>query len=232
MAAYNAERTMDEAIQSVLGQEGVSFEFLIGDDASTDGTWSRIVSYRSDPRVRARRFSIHRGPSPAWNSLIAIARAPFLSLCDADDFLLPGHLATASSFLDRSPSIGVVCAPRQCVDTQGKVVPLKDRPLSPQETWDLIRMGGAHGGSMFRREVLQRIGGYRETAGYADAYDLFLRLAETTQIKLLTGRPLYAYRIHPYPSGYYNGDYQRRTELERMAVREAIRRRYGLRVSW
>jgi glycosyltransferase involved in cell wall biosynthesis len=232
MAAYNVERYIDEAIQSVLSQKGISFEFLIGDDASTDGTWLRIQAYGRDPRVRGWRFSNHQGPASVWNRLVTWARAPYCAICDADDLLLAGHLVATSRFLDRSASVGVVCTPRRYVNAHGSFIRTKRRFISPRETWDLIQMSGAHGGSVFRRKAFRRVGGYRGTAGYADAYDLFLRLAEVTQLALLPGEALYVYRIHSHPPDHYNGHYKHRLESMQMAVRNAILRRYKIEVSW
>lgn len=228
LAAYNAQRTIDEAIRSVLAQTGVTFELLIGDDASADGTWARIAAYRTDPRVRAWRFRVHRGPAAVWNQLIACARGPYLSICDADDVMLPGHLAAASRFLDRFPSVGVACADWCYLNERGAQAPSRREVMSPEDTWDLIRMGGSHGGAMFRREALAQVGGYRGELGYAEAYDLFLRLAEITEIAMLPGKPRYARRVHrPHP-----GTYRPSLHLERLAIRDAIFRRYGVTITW
>ena len=215
-------------IESILAQRGVPFELLIGDDCSLDDTWSRVRSYTADPRVRAWRFRVRRGSSAVWNRLIQRAQGSFLSICDADDRMLPGNLRTLSRLLDRRGSVGVACAEWRYIDRSGARLPGRRRALSADRHWDLLRMGATHGGSMIRRSIMRAVGGYRNSLSYADAYDLFLRLAERTEIKTLPGKALYEYRLRSYPSGYLR--YRKR--LEHLAVRDAILRRYGVRVRW
>ena len=228
MPAYNVASYIDEAIRSVLTQRGVSFELLLGDDGSTDETWEIISRYKRDRRVRAWRFRTRRGSAAAWNRLIARAQGRYLSICDADDALLPGNLRTLSRVLDRSPQVGVVCAEWKYMDTRGRPLRRRRRVPSATDTWDLVRMGWTHGGSMIRRRVIRNIRGYREAMSYADAPDLFLRLAEVTRFATLPGKAYYVYRVHPYPAGLR----ALRRRLVGIAIREAIRRRYRVRIPW
>ena len=230
MPAYNVAPYVEAAIASVLAQQGVTFELLIGDDGSTDGTWDVIQRYRHDPRVRAWRFRQHRGFGgvPVRNTLAARARGRYLSICDADDVMLPGNLRRLSQVLDGSPSIGMVCPQRRYLDRRGRRLPRRHRFPDPRQQWDLLKTSATHGGSMIRRTLLRRLDGYRAAMHAADAHDLFLRAAEVSRIALVRGRPYYAYRRRRRPEGY------RRwlADLERQAVRDAIRRRYGYRVPW
>lgn len=228
MPAYNAAPYIEEAIRSVLAQRGVMFELLIGDDASTDETWQRIQMFSVDPRIRAWKFERRSGSAAVWNRLIPRARGRYLSICDADDRLLPGNLRILSRVLDRSPRIGVVCAEWKYMNSKGRLLQRRRRLPCIADTWDLVRMGWTHGGSMFRRSVIEQIGGYREAASYAEATDLLLRLAEVTRFATLPGKAYYRYRVHPYPVGFMT----RRNRLVGVAIREAIRRRYGVRVRW
>ena len=228
MAAYNVEPFIPEAVEAILAQRGIPFELLIGDDASSDGTWSRIRRYTMDPRVRAWRFRVRRGSSSVWNRLIRRAQGTYLSICDADDRILPGNLQTLSRVLDRAPGVGVVCAGWEYMDVRGRRLRRWRRVPPVNKTWDLIRREWTHGGSMFRRKVIQQVGGYRERLLHADAPDLFLRLSEVTQFSTLPGRAYYRYRLHPYPAGLKAW----RRRLIAIAIREAIGRRYGYTVSW
>src|SRR3989338_7932087 len=107
MPAYNAAASVGKAIQSVLAQKGVPFELLVGDDASTDDTWTRMAAYRTDPRIRIFRFSRNQGAALTSNCLIAQARGNYISSCDADDLMLPGSLRTLARILDQNPAVGV-----------------------------------------------------------------------------------------------------------------------------
>ena len=47
MAVYNAEKTLDSAIESILNQTYQNWQFIICDDCSTDGTYARLLHYKS-----------------------------------------------------------------------------------------------------------------------------------------------------------------------------------------
>ena len=195
MAARNVERYIDEAIQSVLDQRGVSFELLIGDDASVDGTWERILTYRTDPRVKGWRCRLHRGAGTVRNRLIARARGKYLSICDADDRMLPGNLGRLSAVLDRQPRVGVVfCGKLQRINQKGDVIYEKLYFPGPSQRWDLLDDSVPHPGTMIRTHLVRQVGGYKPDCIVAEDYDLFLRLAEVTKFKSLNGETLYLWR--------------------------------------
>lgn len=233
MAAYNVARYIDAAIQSVLAQRGVSFELLIGDDASTDATWTRIQRYTMDPFVRAWRFRRHRGPGAVRNRLLAHARAPYLSICDADDVMLPGNLKALIKVCERDRRVGVVCGETMVTDVAGRG-PMRQEiePRGPEEGWDLVSgIVGYRHGNLLRRALVLEVGGYREDLPVAEDYELLLRLAERTRFVALRGRALYGWRRHP---GSLMHQTPQTVLLSCMnAIRRVtIRRRYGYEVPW
>jgi glycosyltransferase involved in cell wall biosynthesis len=84
---YNADRFLQETVESVLVQDYPDIEILLVDDGSTDGTAKLIRSFGS--KVRAE-FGPNRGPSAARNRGTALATGSFIQYLDADDLLLPG----------------------------------------------------------------------------------------------------------------------------------------------
>ncbi|MDZ4385471.1 MAG: glycosyltransferase family 2 protein, partial [Candidatus Moranbacteria bacterium] len=68
MSAYNEERYVGAAIESILDQTYHDFELIIIDDRSQDATWELISGYAGrDPRVRASRNEKNLGISGALN---------------------------------------------------------------------------------------------------------------------------------------------------------------------
>ena len=49
--AYNNGATIEETVESILGQHEVDFELIVADHASTDDTWDRLQRFGDDPRV-------------------------------------------------------------------------------------------------------------------------------------------------------------------------------------
>ena len=91
--AYNAERYIETAIDTVLLQEGVQVEVLVIDDCSTDGT-AELARQKSrhDGRVRLLHMPKNSGPAAARNRGLDAATGEWIALLDADDRFLPGRL--------------------------------------------------------------------------------------------------------------------------------------------
>lgn len=104
--AYNSARYIREAIDSVLAQSYTNFEFIIGDDCSTDETWSIIQSYQ-DPRIRAYRNETNLREYPNRNKAIQLARGKYLVFLDADDILLHRGIACAVEEMEEAEDCGV-----------------------------------------------------------------------------------------------------------------------------
>lgn len=93
ITTYDAEAFVCRAVDSVLSQEGVSFEIVIVDDCSRDGTLDLLMRLRAeDPRIRVFSTSGNGGPSVARNLGIEEARGEWIAVLDADDAFAPGRL--------------------------------------------------------------------------------------------------------------------------------------------
>jgi len=81
--AYNAEATIERAIESVLHQTLPPEEIIVVDDGSTDGTAEKVRQY--EPKVRYL-FESHSGPSKARNfGILAAQQGEWIAFLDADD---------------------------------------------------------------------------------------------------------------------------------------------------
>jgi hypothetical protein len=89
---YNRERQIQRALESCLSQDHGSFEVVVVDDGSTDGSADAIETC-SDPRVRLVRLELNRGQGAARNAGIRTAAGDWIISLDSDDELLPGALS-------------------------------------------------------------------------------------------------------------------------------------------
>jgi glycosyltransferase involved in cell wall biosynthesis len=106
MAAYNAERYIDQAIQSVLEQTYTNWELIIVNDGSTDNTESKVQNYEDS---RIRYFSqINRGVSAARNIAIKNMKANYFCMLDSDDILPPNSLKARIEKLLTCPEVEFV----------------------------------------------------------------------------------------------------------------------------
>jgi succinoglycan biosynthesis protein ExoO len=101
MPAYNAEKYIGEAIQSVLNQTYRNFELIIVDDGSADKTWEIIQSY-NDSRIIAIRHQQNKGIAEAIDTALDIAKGKWVALIDADDVWLPERLEKLVGILEGS----------------------------------------------------------------------------------------------------------------------------------
>lgn len=108
----NAERFLEEAIQSVLAQTLPAFELLLIDDGSTDGSSALARDYAARFPAQIRYFEhaghANRGKSVSRNLGIAAARGAHLSFLDADDVFLPRKLEHQAHLLARYPQAVMV----------------------------------------------------------------------------------------------------------------------------
>ncbi len=107
LPAYNAEKFIAEAIESILAQTFADFEFIIINDGSTDSTAEIIRSY-ADPRIVFIDHKENRGLVSVLNQGMEMARGEYIARMDADDIAYPGRFAKQVQFMDENHDFGVV----------------------------------------------------------------------------------------------------------------------------
>ena len=191
MPVHNALPHLDAAVRSILEQTHRDFEFVILDDASTDGSTERLKEWAaSDDRIRLHLGKKNLGPAASSNFVVRAAEGAFVARMDADDISHPDRLRRQLEILRAHPEAGLVGSLCDVIDEQGRMV----RGPDP---WRLRHSGWfapfPHGSIMYRRELFDRAGGYREQCVYWEDLDLFLRIAGLAKV-LTVPEPLYQHR--------------------------------------
>jgi glycosyltransferase involved in cell wall biosynthesis len=202
MPAYNAERFLPEAVESILRQSFRNFDFLIVDDGSTDSTPAILRRYAAlDSRVRVIQND-HGGISSALNRGIAEAdpRRPWVARMDADDVAMPDRFEKQLRAAAARPNVVVWGTYARHVNGDGKVLGLSPTgPTTEAEFYELRRTGGdvhvIHPTSMLRRDVLLAVGKYDGRFNDCEDFELFDRMAELGPVLALP-EPLLLYRVH------------------------------------
>jgi GT2 family glycosyltransferase len=227
MPAYNAERWLEEAVESICRQTEPNFELLVIDDGSTDRTPEILTQVaHQDSRVRVFHRP-HLGLCAALNFGMSAAQAPLIARLDADDIAHAERLGRQADFLDRHPDVGVVGSWAREIDEDGHPLGERRPPSEPNEIDTALQRGNPmiHSAIMARAELVRRVGGYRPAFEAAEDYDLWLRLAEETRLANLC-EILIDYRVHPQA---VTGRQPLRMEFSaRLARRAAVDRREGL----
>jgi glycosyltransferase involved in cell wall biosynthesis len=202
MPVHNALPFLDESIKSILDQTFSDFEFVIHDDASTDGSVERLREWsRRDSRIRLHESKQRLGLSGSSNAVIAKARAPIVARMDADDVAHPDRLRRQWDIIESRPDVVVIGSLCNGIDASGRVV-------RPRDRWRLVRRSVyipfPHGSAMFRRNVFDQVGGYDEAAAGGEDQDLFFRMAGRGRVVTLPD-VLYSYRYHTSNATLFNG---------------------------
>lgn len=198
MRVYDGARFLPQAIDSVLSQTASQFELIVVDDGSTDATPEIAAQYaRRDPRVIVHRQH-NQGAAAAANVGVRLARAPLVAILDADDVTSPDRLERQRAFLGEHGSCGVVGGAVAYLDSDGRQFAEVRYPLSDAEIRDALdsTMPMVHSAAMFRKEMIERVGGYRTQFAPAEDLDLLLRVSEHCSLANL-GDVVVGYRIHP-----------------------------------
>jgi len=183
MPVFNALPHLDQAVESILQQTVADFEFVILDDASTDGSTERLRYWASrDPRIRLVEVDKNLGPAMSSERAAREARAPIVARMDADDISCPTRLEEQLKVLDAHPDVGVVGGLWDVIDANG-------REIRKPEPWRILRRSVfppfGNGPMMYRREVFERVGGYRRECEFWEDHDLVLRMAAVTKIMVI-----------------------------------------------
>lgn len=128
MAAYNSEKSIDAAINSVINQSYKNWELIIVDDCSTDKTYAIISEYQKrDSRIKVFKNIHNIGSSGSRNRALDEAKGRFISFLDSDDELFPEfiesqlcfmsinncHLCTASYIRKTQKSVTTFSVPKE-----------------------------------------------------------------------------------------------------------------------
>ncbi len=181
---YNRASFLDEAIESVLGQDFQDFELIVVDDSSTDSTSHLLSRYGS----RLTRLSqSHRGVSAARNLGIRSARGKYIAFLDSDDYWLPQKLSRQISFFQETPEVWICQTDEHWIR--------KGRRVNPK------RIHKKYSGWIFekclplclvspsavamRKDLFREVGFFDESLPVCEDYDLWLRVSQRYPVFLL-----------------------------------------------
>ena len=219
--AYNHEKYVGEAIQSVLDQTFRDFELIIINDGSTDNTEAEIFKFK-DERIRYYSQE-NRGLNATLNRGIELARGEYFNFLPSDDAFLPEKLATQLKALEESRDIGIVFSYQIVIDGEGKEVkddPILDWFTVPFETKEEIfpalfeRDFLSVPTALIKMECFNRVGLFDESLRTTQDYDLWMRILRYYNIRLIK-EPLLKLRWHGANLTYRTTP---ETELERAKV--------------
>lgn len=208
MATYNHADFVKQAIESVLAQQGVEFEFLIADDGSSDQTRDVVASIK-DKRIQFFPNEVNRGACVVTNELIERATGEFIALINSDDYwTTPDKLAYQVQIMRERPSVGACFGRARFVDRDGRAIEKSSLPFGTvfdqenrsQGQWlrRFFDLGNCicHPTMLIRKSCYDELGMYNNRLRQLPDFDMWIRLVKRYEI-YISDRELINFRILP-----------------------------------
>lgn len=181
MPVYNAGEYLSLAIDSLVGQTFTDFEVIAINDGSSDESGEILDKIaETDSRFRIIHQK-NKGLVATLNYGVSLAKASIIARMDADDISLDNRFETEFPlFSDKN--VVLVVGGYEELGTKKSTV---HTPPSQQESLSrslYVQNYIGHGTVMFRKDSFVEVGGYRQSVGPVEDYDLWIRLSELGKI--------------------------------------------------
>lgn len=204
---YNYARFLATCVRSVVTQSGVRTRVLIIDDASTDDSAAVAATLAAQhPEVEVLTHETNAGHIATYNEgLLEWADGDYVTLLSADDELPAGSLERSVRLMEQHPSVGMVYGGIEEFGEGATVAKTRNRRPSliaySGRTWLQKRCRQTVNvvptpGTVLRRGIQQRVGGYDAVLTHAGDFHMWLRVALVADIGYVSGPPQGRYRIH------------------------------------
>jgi glycosyltransferase involved in cell wall biosynthesis len=195
MAVYNAEKYLNESIDSVLNQTYTNFELIVVNDGSTDSSKDIIFSY-PDKRIKYFENLRNLGLVPTRNKLLEKAKGKYIATLDSDDVALPERLQLQVEFMENNPDYGMCGTFYKLISTKGDflydvVLPETDKDIKTFLHFDNCFCNST---TMINAELVKELK-YVPGFNFIEDFELWHRIAKKTKF---TNLPVFTtlYRIH------------------------------------
>jgi glycosyltransferase involved in cell wall biosynthesis len=215
---------LEEAVESVLTQAYENWELVLIDDGSSDPDLLRALPLLAarDRRIILKNLGEHEGISAASNQGLALARGEWVTFLDHDDVIEPDALFQIVKLLQTHPDADLIYSDEDKLGEEGFEAPLFKPDWSPDFFLSYNYVGHL---TAVRRDITQKVGGFRSQFDSAQDYDLFFRVIEQTGRIHHIPRVLYHWRRSESSSAISVRQKPQQLEASRLAVEDHLKRR-------
>lgn len=228
---YNVEpRWLNRCVESVRAQYYRNWELCLVDDGSSrPDTLAALKEIgRGDSRIKVKFSGVHRGISVTSNEALAMATGEFAALLDHDDELAPEALPEVVRHLNLHPETDMIYTDEDSLKLDGtRCEPFFKPDWSPEYLLSCMYTG--HLG-VYRKSLMDGLGGFREGYEGAQDYDLVLRLTERTGRIAHVPKVLYHWRKIPQSAAVSVDAKPWAAKASRLAIEDYVKRN-GIRAS-
>ncbi|AFY34772.1 glycosyltransferase family A protein [Calothrix sp. PCC 7507] len=200
--AYNVSSYIQKALTSLELQTFRNFEVLVVDDGSIDDTVAVAQQFcQRDSRFQLLQKS-NGGLSSARNYGICHARGEYIAMLDADDVYHADKLANHVTRLDKEADVGVVYSASRTIRDDGRLtfMTLSGKPINSHPLLALLckNFVGHGSNAVFRRCLVEEVGGFDEELRSWEDVDFWLRIAATQKWRFYREKRILSYyRVRP-----------------------------------
>jgi glycosyltransferase involved in cell wall biosynthesis len=179
MSVYNGLPYLPEALDSILEQTFSDFEFLIIDDASTDGSGRVLAEYAErDSRIKILTNERNQGLGYSLAQGVELAQTIWIARMDADDIAVPNRLELQMSYVKDNPEVDILGGYALNINDDGQIIGERRVPICHEDIYRLLWTNPfIHATVMFRRQAILRVGSYSEKIRKRQDYELWFRCA-------------------------------------------------------
>ena len=223
---YNTDLVMlTELFDSVRGQNYPHWQWVLVDDLSPNlAVRKKLVQLaEGDDRIKLIFRSENGGISAATTDALMVAQGQFVGLLDHDDILAHDALFHVAEVINAWPDVDFIYSDEDKIDSKGNHFEPYFKPdWSPYHL--LTRMVTGHF-TVYRRSLVEKVGGFRSEYDGTQDYDLALRIAEVTSNVVHIPRILYHWRVSPSSAAGNQSTKSYAIDRQKKALEDALLRR-------
>lgn len=216
---------LTKAIDSVQRQVYDNWELCLWDDASSEPHIRSQLEERarSDRRIRVGFGQQNVGIAEATNAALGMARGEFVGLLDHDDVLWPNALYECAKLLNQHPDADMIYSDEDKIDLEERHYSAFFKPdWSPDLLFSMMYTGHF---SVYRRDLIVTVGGFRREYSGSQDHDLALRVTERTNAVHHIPTVLYSWRSIPGSAASNSDAKPYAVDAARRALQDAVARR-------
>lgn len=226
MPVYNVEeKWLRKCINSVIEQFYENWELCIADDCSTMKSVENVLKEyeKKDKRIKVVYRSENGHISRATNSALEIAKGEYVALLDNDDEIPKFALYEVVKEINKNPSVDLIYSDEDKISLLGERIDPHFKPNFSPDT--LLSSNYISHFGVYRKKIVDEIGGFRIGYEGAQDYDLVLRFTEKTNNVAHIPKILYNWRIIPGSTALGGGEKSYAVVAGYKALQDTIKRR-------
>lgn len=214
MPAYNADKYIGNAIESILKQSYNNFEFIIVEDGSTDSTLNIIKNFKNrDKRIILIKNKENEGVTRSLNKALKLSKGKYVIRMDADDWSYPKRFESQIKLMEEHPEVVVSGSYVEVCNDK-----LKTKYIRRYHCDDvtirkhLFRYSPfAHPATIWKAAILKRER-YDDRVNFCEDYELYFRVGKLGKFMNLS-QPLLKLRMHPNSVSVKVSNFQLKTTV-------------------